>query len=107
MLYPAIFFLHANGIFNPGSFIIHALLPGTSKTFTLSLFCHMFMSFCQAHDYMKAKLYFNQGMQTYRRGQGHLLALGQSMSDGVPPRGACHIPCPAPTGQHTGSGVRT
>ena len=37
------------GFFNRGSFIVHALLPGTSKAFTLLVFlpgAHAFMSCC-------------------------------------------------------------
>ena len=36
--FPAIFFTMLVGILNRGSFIINALLPGTSKAFTLSVF---------------------------------------------------------------------
>ena len=36
--YPAILFTMPMGFLNHGSFIIHILLPGTSKAFTLSVF---------------------------------------------------------------------
>ena len=36
--YPAIWFTMLMWFFNCGSFIVHALLPGTSKVFTLSVF---------------------------------------------------------------------
>ena len=36
--YPAISFTILIGFLNCGSFIVHALLPGTSKAFTLSVF---------------------------------------------------------------------
>ena len=50
--YPAILFTMLTGFLNCGGFIIHALLPGTSKVFKLSGFCrmHTFMSFCWAHS---------------------------------------------------------
>ena len=43
---------NANKIFKLWDFIIHALLPGTSKAFKLSVFCStdMFTSFCRAHN---------------------------------------------------------
>ena len=64
-------FKYILGFLNCWNFIIHALLPGTSKAFTLSVFCwaHMFMSFCQAHNIFcnMSMVYFHSWSTTEAR----------------------------------------
>ena len=58
------FIYNASGIFNHGSFTVHALLPGTSKAFILSVFlpgtmAHTLTSFCRAQNIIMTTHGFN------------------------------------------------